>query len=159
MIIFINGSINSGKSTVAKILADKINKTALVEIDKLREFISWMPLEDAVPINLGNALSVIKNFINKNINVIVPYPLSKNNYEFFMDGLKDYKDKIYIFTLNPKLEVALKNRGLREISEEEKKRIKYHYSIGIPNPDFGVIIDNSDQTPEESAEKILKAVI
>lgn len=39
MIIFINGSINSGKTTVAKILAREFSNIALVEIDSLREMI------------------------------------------------------------------------------------------------------------------------
>ena len=33
MIIFINGSINAGKTTVAKILATKLSNSALLEID------------------------------------------------------------------------------------------------------------------------------
>jgi len=45
MIIFINGSINAGKSTVAKMLAEKIPNTALVEIDVFHEMIEWMPID------------------------------------------------------------------------------------------------------------------
>ncbi len=41
MIIFINGPINSGKTTVAKILSSKIPNTVNVEIDNLHEFIDW----------------------------------------------------------------------------------------------------------------------
>lgn len=156
MIIFINGSINSGKSTVAKLLAEKIGKVAVVEIDALREFINWLPSDEAIPINLKNAVSVIKNFLKDGINVIVPYPLSKDNYEFFVNNLNEYKESIYVFTLNPKLEVALKNRGSRELSDFEKKRIQYHYSIDIHNPDFGIIIDNSNETPEETRDKIFQ---
>lgn len=158
MIIFINGSINSGKSTVAKILADKLGKTALVEIDNLRAFIEWMPLDQAISISLDNAVSVIKNFVKSNINVIVPYPVSNKNYEYIIKELEKYKDIIEVFTLSPKLEVVLKNRGTRELSDFEKERIKYHYSIGIQNPDFGAIIDNSNETPNETAEKILRIV-
>lgn len=156
MIIFINGSINSGKSTVAKLLADKLSNTALLEIDDLRGFIKWMPIEQAVPINLENAVAVIKVFLNKGLNVIVPYPLSKDNHQYFLDGLKKIDKNINVFTLSPKLEIALTNRGHRELDDWEKERIKYHYSIGIPNPEFGVVIDNSDETPEQTVEKILK---
>lgn len=158
MIIFINGSINSGKSTIAKILADRIDKLAVIETDSLRNFISWLPIDEAIPINLKNTLSVIKNFLEAKINVVVPYPLSKKNYEFFVEGLKDGKQDIYIFTLSPKLEVALENRGARSLSDWEKERIKHHYNIGIANPGFGVIIDNSDENPEETAARILKII-
>lgn len=159
MIIFINGSINSGKSTVAKLLAERLSNTALLEIDCLRNFIEWMPLERAIPINLENAVAVIKVFISKGLNVIVPYPLLKNNYEYFLDKLKDSNNEIKVFTLSPKLEIALTNRGFRELSNWEKNRIKHHYAIGIQNPDFGVIIDNSNETPKQTMKEILKLYV
>ncbi|NCB20336.1 MAG: hypothetical protein EOM88_00215 [Clostridia bacterium] len=154
MIIFINGSINSGKSTVSKIIADKLGNTAVIEIDDLRNFIEWMPLDMAIPINLENALALIGVFINKGLNVIIPYPLSKKNYDYFLKNLTDIDD-IKVFTLSPKLEIALTNRGSRDLDDGEKDRIKYHYEIGINKPDFGVIIDNSNETPDQTVEKIL----
>lgn len=87
MTIFLNGSINAGKSTVAKLLAKELPNVALVEIDSLREMIAWMPIDEAVPINLENAVSVIRNFAKRDLNVIVPYPLSEKNYQYIMNGL------------------------------------------------------------------------
>lgn len=158
MIVFLNGSINAGKSTVAKILAKKLPGAALLEIDAFHEMIEWMPIDKAVPINLENALSVTKNFVKREINVIVPYPLSQKNYDFMLSGLKDIKTDIHVFTLAPKIEKVLENRGTRELDEQEKERIKYHYDIGIPNPTFGEIIDNSDQTPQETTDYILSKI-
>lgn len=156
MIIFISGSINSGKSTVAKLLADKLGNTALLEVDCLRSFIQWLPLEQAIPINLENAVALIKIFVGKGLNVVMPYPLSHDNYGYLLNNLKEVNDQIKVFTLSPRLEIALTNRGSRELSDFEKDRIKYHYTIGIQNPEFGVIIDNSSETPEETVEQILR---
>ena len=64
MIIFINGSINSGKSTIAKLLTQNIPQTANIEIDSLRHFIDWVEIDKAIPINLENAVLLIKNFVN-----------------------------------------------------------------------------------------------
>lgn len=155
MIIFINGSINSGKSTVAKLLSEKMKNTAVVEVDRFHEFIPWMSASESVLINLENAVLVIRNFYKRGFNVIVPYPLSKTNYDYLMEELKDIADNISIFTLNPDLEEVLKNRGNRELTEAEKEKIKYHYSIGINNPTFGKVIDNTSQTPAETAENVL----
>lgn len=158
MIIFINGAINSGKSTIAKLLAEKLGNTANIEVDKLREFVEWMPIDEAIPLNLKNALSLVKNFIGSDLNVIIPYPLSQKNYDYLMESLKDINIKIFVFTLAPKLEKVLTNRGNRELDEWEINRIKHHYEIGIPNPKFGEIIDNTDQKPEETLEMILKKI-
>lgn len=158
MIIFINGSINAGKSTVAKILAQKLEKTALLEIDALREMIDWMPIDQAVPINLENAISVIKNFAKNDLNVVVPYPLSQKNYEYVVESLKDMDTEKHFFTLAPSLEKAVTNRGTRELDDWERDRIAHHYNIGIHNPNFGEIIDNSEQTPEETTGIILSQI-
>jgi uridine kinase len=155
MIIFLNGSINAGKSTVAKLLAKELPNTALVEIDAFHEMIDWMPIGQSIPLNLENAASVITNFVKRNLNVIVPYPLSQKNYDFMIENLKDLDTDIHVFTLAPQLEKALTNRGTRELSDWEKERIQHHYDIGIPSPTFGETIDNSEQTPEETTEYIL----
>ncbi len=158
MIIFINGSINSGKSTISKILAEKIEKPAVVEIDNLSDFIEWLPIEEKIPINLENAVLVIRNFSKRGFNVIVPYPLSQKNYDYMMSELGNENEKMFVFTLNPDMKIALENRGERELDDWEKQRIRYHYSIGINNPSFGTIIDNTNQKPEETAEIILNSI-
>lgn len=155
MIIFINGSINSGKSTIAKLLADKIGNCANIEVDKIRNFVDWMSLEESISLNLKNTVSLIKNFVDAGLNVVIPYPLSQKNYDYFVKNLKKINTKISVFTLAPKLEKVLLNRGNRELDQWEINRIKHHYEIGIHNPKFGKIIDNSDQTPEETLKIIL----
>lgn len=155
MIIILNGSINSGKTTIAKILWNKIPNTAFIEIDKLREFVDWMPGEKAFPLSIENAVLIMKNFVKKELNVIFTYPLSEKNYEFIMDELKNVNTKIHIFTFSPDLKKTLTNRGTRELTEWEIKRIKYHYDIGINKPSFGKIINNTNQTPEETANEVL----
>ena len=75
-----------------------------------------------------------------------------------MDSLKDINTKIYVFTLAPKIEKALTNRGARELNNWERERIKHHYNIGIQHPSFGEIIDNSDQKPEETVQLILNRI-
>jgi chloramphenicol 3-O-phosphotransferase len=158
MIIFLNGSVGAGKSTVAKLLAKAIPNTTIVEIDALREMIEWMPIDQAVPINLENAVAIIRNFTKHGISCIVPYPLSQKNYEFVTSGLSDLGVPMFFFTLAPSLEKALSDRGERKLDEQERERIKYHYSIGIHAPSFGTIVDNSDQTPEETAKVILNDI-
>jgi hypothetical protein len=158
MIIFINGSINSGKSTVSDALVKKLPNTALIEIDSLRDMIGWMPLMESIPINLENAVSVIRNFVKRNLNVIVAYPLSQKNYDYLVENLKDLNSKIYAFTLSPKLEKVLTNRGTRNLTDWEKGRIPQQYEKGIHNPSFGKIIDTSEQTVEETVGVILEAL-
>jgi len=155
MVIFLNGSINAGKSTVARLLADKLQRCALLEIDAVREMIAWMPLEESIPVNLENAEALIRNFVGKGLHVVVPYPLSRKNYDYMAEKLKDLNTKIYVFTLAPSLEKAQSDTEGRKLTDWERERIAHHYAIGIPRPDFGTTIDTTHQTPEETAEHIL----
>lgn len=155
MIIFINGSINAGKSTIAKLLTERIPQTANVEIDALRNFIGWQELDKAIPINLDNAISIIRNFHKNGYNVVIPYPLSENNYKYIQEWLQDISNELYFFTLVPTIKKAQTSTQERKISEEEYKRIQYHYDIGIPSPSFWKTIDNTLQTPEETCNEIL----
>ncbi len=143
---------------MAKLLAQRIPNTALLEVDALRDMISWMLLEDSITLNLRNTVSLIKNFVNDGLNVVVPYPLSKENHSFLMVELDSVSVPIHVITLSPSLEIAQSDRGARSLSDAERKRIKYHYGSGIARPPFSTIIDNSHQTPEETVEAILNVV-
>ena len=55
MILLLNGCINSGKSSVANALSRLVPDTAHVELDELRQFCSWLPLEAAVSVTLAAA--------------------------------------------------------------------------------------------------------
>lgn len=154
VVVFISGSINSGKTTTAKLLQSKLPNTAHIEVDDLRAMIDWMPLEESIPLNLQNALSVTMNFLKENISVIISYPVSKEEFEFFNKHLPLDTDRFF-FSLNPRIDYALKNRGERELSEWEVERIKYHYSMGVNSPGFGITIDNTMQSPEETVSDIL----
>ena len=158
MVIFINGSINAGKSTVARLVAQKLGETVVLEVDALRDMIPWVPLEKSIPINLENVVSLIKNFRRAGFNVVVPYPLSRGNFEFLKEKLGPDIADCQFFTLSPQLDIAANDRGDRKLNDWEKERVKYHYSVGIHKPDFGEIIDNTSQTPEETADLVVKKI-
>ena len=154
MKIFVSGSMNSGKTTIAGLMKKNFPRFAHIEVDTIHDMYSWMPLEDAIPLNLKNALSLMQNFIEEKIDVIITYPLSRDEYEFFNRHLPADVQRFF-FTLNPRLDHSLTNRDTRELSEWEIERVKYHYKTNVNNPGFGITIDNTMQTPEETLSDIL----
>ena len=157
MIIFINGTISSGKSTIAKLLEKKIPNTVVLEIDVLRNLINWIPLNKAIPLNLENAVSLITNFVKRKLNVIVPYPLSQKNYDYLIKNLKSLDTEILFYTLAPRPEELIKEERGRKLNDWEKERVKYHTKTGLTRPSFGKLIDNTNQTPNETTEVILNS--
>lgn len=158
MIIILNGPQNSGKTTIAKLIQKTIRQTAHIEIDSLRKFIYWMDGDDAFPLSIENAVLMAKNFVEKKLLVIITYIFSDEELKNAVTELKKTGKPVYIFTLSPKIEVALTNRGTRDLKEYEKERIKYHYNVGIHKTSIGEIINNTNQLPEQTAEIILEKI-
>ena len=80
------------------------------------------------------------------------------DHERFVQGLADTGTLVHTFTLAPPFEVASNDRGDRKLSERERERVAQLYAAGINEPPFGAVIDNSLQSPEETAEVRLRAV-
>lgn len=150
MIVFINGSINSGKSTVGKILAKELG-FEFVEFDDIRSKIPEPNIDKALPQVFEKGIELLNSLHRSNKSVIVDYPLSLKNYNLLKERLLTIPK---VITLSPRLEVVLKDRGERKLEESERERIKYHYKIGINNPSFGDIIDNSDISLEKTINLI-----
>jgi hypothetical protein len=155
MLIVLNGSINAGKTTTAQTLCRLLPNTAHVEVDSLREFIAWMPLEESIPLNLENAVAVSRVFLNYGLNVVFSYPLRAEDYEWLR---KQFDCPIHFFTLRPPMPTSQSQRGQRILSEWEIARIAYHYNTPGANPDLGVVIDNSRMSAEETARVILRNI-
>lgn len=161
-IININGPINSGKSTISKLLEKELPNALFIEVDDL--------LSDEEQEKLGlkmeqgwqertNRLAKIVNAEKQNKaydNIVFAYPISENLYNEWKLW-QDENTKFINITLAPKLEVCLTNRGTRELEEAEKHRIVQMYEEGYHNRAYSdLIIDNSVQTPSETLDTILK---
>ncbi len=150
--------MNSGKTTVSKVLEKKIPNTARLEVDALRHFISWMPVHDSVRYNLENTVSLIRNFVKNGFNVVVPYPLSPESYKYLNKELSDIETEVFYFTLNPSIKHLLLNRGTRELPKEDIEQINFLHAVKIAEVNFGITLDNSEQTPEETANIIIQSI-
>ncbi|MCG7584315.1 hypothetical protein [Photobacterium sp. OFAV2-7] len=157
MVILLNGSINSGKTTVGKALCLR-EKFAFIEVDSLRDFVSWLPLEESIELNLENAVDVAINFDLRGINSVIAYPLSEMNYLHVRELLECAGIDAIPITLFLGLASLCNNRGGRELSDWEVSRIGELVDLGIAKPDFSHIIDNSEISVDETVDKVLDIV-
>ncbi|MEI6327298.1 MAG: hypothetical protein WCO78_04245 [Candidatus Roizmanbacteria bacterium] len=158
MTIVLNGPINSGKTTVGKILSEKIPNLSHIEVDRIREFISWMDNVTAWDISFSTALLVAKEFLNRGIHVLITYPISDKRYLQIVDKLKSASTITHAFTLLPPLNITITNRGTRALNAWEIQRIKDTYEKNTYAVTFGETIDNSHQRPQETAEYIFNSI-
>ena len=155
MLIFLSGSINSGKTTTSKALADKLG-AVFINVDDLNDTIPNFNLATDLDKSMDLVIQNINKYIDDGKDVVANYVLRLQDFDRLKSEL--HTSKQYVFTLAPSLEVAQSQRGERKLTDWEVQRIKHHYDIGIANPQFGHIIDNSDLTVDETAEKILKII-
>ena len=155
MLVFISGSINSGKTTTALALAERI-RAAYINVDDLNDTIPNFNLATDLDKSMDLAIKTINEYTANGKDVVANYVVRERDWQRFAKEITTTPQ--YVITLAPRLEVAQSQRGDRVLSEWEKLRIKYHYDTGIASPNFGHIIDNSDLTIDETVDTILNIV-
>lgn len=153
MIIFISGSVNSGKTTTGRQLADKLGAVFL-DFDDFRD--RNIELKDDIPNVFGKGITRVNELVGEGKSVVAAYVISEQDHDMLKDKIHD--NQIHFITLSPSLEVALSERGGRSLSEWEVSRIKYHYANGVNSPSFGEVIDTSELNLEQTVELITMMV-
>jgi len=164
-IININGPINSGKTTVSKLLHEKLPNCLFIEVDELLSDDEQKKLQLtreegwAERLKRLNQIILEEKKIQRYENIVFAYPMTKKSYHQWKLW-EDENTKFINITLAPKLDICLQSRGERKLSAQEKERIKQMYSKGYNRPEFSdLVIDNSTQTPTETLENILYFLI
>jgi cytidylate kinase len=175
MIITISGALGSGKSTVAKLVAQKLNlkhystgdfmreiaikrSVTLLELSKLAEKDASIDKElDERQIRIGkkedNFIIDARlgwHFIPHSIKVFLNVADEEAAKRIFSERRADEKNNIT-------LEATLKN--IKRRKESETKRYLQYYGVNYFNlKNYDLVIDTTTLTAEEVAEKIVKVV-
>lgn len=152
MLIFLSGSINSGKTTTAKALARKLGAD-FINVDGLNDTIPNFNLATDLDKSMDLAIKTINESLAVGRDVVANYVVRQKDFDRFAGEI--HTDKQYVITLAPRLEVAQSQRGDRVLTDWEVQRIKHHYDTGIASPKFGFVIDNSDLSVDETVRTIL----
>jgi adenylate kinase family enzyme len=155
MLIFISGSINSGKTSTSKLLAERLD-AVYINVDDLNDSIPNFNLKIDLDKSMDLAIKTINKYLDSGKDVVANYVVREKDWKRFKNEINTTPQ--IIVTLAPRLDIAQSNRGSRTLTSWEIERIKYHYEIGIASPNFGHIIDNSDISIEQVIDKILDIV-
>ena len=160
LILNINGPINSGKTTVSKLLVNLLPEATFIEVDELmsdeEEYQLKISREEGWAERQRRLNEKLLSFkkLRTYETVIFAYPIVESSYKTWSE-MADESTKFINITLSPTLEECLKNRGTRELVDWERKRIREMYDEGYHQRPFAdLIINNDHQTPEQTAEVI-----
>lgn len=153
-LIIIRGPLGVGKTTISKLLAEKL-KAEYLSLDKITDN-SSVEGKDGIP---------VENFMKSNKIII---ELVKNsNKPFILDGCfyyqeqidelkKEFGDKLAIFSLMSDVEKCIQRDSKRNIVYgEDAARYVHMITSKIK---AGYEIDNNNLSPEEVVTKILQTI-
>jgi cytidylate kinase len=155
MLVFISGSINSGKTVTSKLLAEKLD-AQFINVDDLNDTIPNFNLATDLDKSMDLAIATINKHLAEGEDVVANYVVRQKDFDRFAEEINTKEQ--YVITLAPRLDIAQGKRGERKLSEWEIARVKHHYDTGVASPKFGHIIDNSVMSVEETVDKILEII-
>jgi chloramphenicol 3-O-phosphotransferase len=163
-ITILTGPPGSGKTTIGKILANKIDNSAVVSTDSLRYFVKngcaeigkgeeW---KNQLRLGAENACLLSKNFVKNGFNVFLDDVICvKERMDIYKESLEGFEVKFIL--LMPKKEILLK-RDLERGDWAMKERAGYlhdKFTEFIKEEKCFIKIDNTNQNAKETAEEII----
>lgn len=164
-IFLVTGIMASGKSTVAQLLAEKLNRGVHLRGDSFRRMIvngreEYMPepSEEAIrqlQLRYKIAASTADTFFEEGFNVVVQDVVIGPFLGEFVEMIRNRP--LYVVVLTPNEKV---------VEEREASRSKTGYGawsiprlnqiLQIETPKLGMWIDSSEQTPQETVDEIIR---
>ncbi len=167
-VILITGPMGAGKSSVSNALAKKFERSAVIEVDKLRGmikggFVRPSPYTDEVELQLSlsakNACDMANNFLEKGFNVFIDGIVGRKLLEQYSNFFKDKNFKTFL--LMPSVEALLKrfdDRG--DYLELRERTTELHKSFSEKQDKLNChVINSSEQTLEETVDEIYKLIV
>lgn len=158
----LSGPINAGKTTVGRLLPEMIGNAVFVDVDELLPDEEQMQLglgfHEGIALRLDRLDSLIEREkrLRRYRYLFFAYPMSWGNFRRWK-AWENGTDRVICITLSPSFEICIGNRGGRELSAWEIKRIGEMYKQGYHNLECSdLIICNDKQSPKETAEEIRK---
>jgi len=154
--LWINGSINAGKSTTAKLLHQAMEQSVNIELDAFSAFASQIPVDEKLEFMIEDALQIASHWQQRSFLPMINGPVYGAELVFMQERSRKLGLVPFLITLSPPKEVAKQDRGERKLTDWERSRIDYHYGdCQITQQGVGCLFDNSGMSAEESAAKLL----
>ncbi len=162
--IFILGAQGVGKTTLARLLKEKLDSSVHIDFDWIRDFHlnkDWSNVnEKEEEMSLENLMYLLNNYERNDFKNVIISGFTEKNIE---KVLSEFKDKSIVITLYLTNDEVLRQRvltesrdsGFRDFEQSIQFNKKFRDELHFPNEQK---IDNTNQAPEETASKIVEII-
>lgn len=160
-VIILTGPPGAGKNTIAQIIAKRRNQCAVIDVDLVRWMIlqphkaPWEGNEGKKQQMLGarNACLLAHNFFKEAYEVIILDVLTTDTVKLYKKQLQ--KNKVKIILLFPTYEEIIRRNIFRPPRLKENE-VKMLYDQQKEFTEYDEIVDNTNLSPEETAQKVIQ---
>ena len=162
-LIIISGPMGSGKTTISKLLHLHLPRTAIINSDAIKFFISDFERgERDNAITAGVLLEMCREYIKHDINLLLPQPFWKKEYlEPYLKLAEENNLKVFIYQLEGSKELLFERIHNRPKSALAKtavpeERILCNFKIWEENRyELGKVFNVDELSSEQIAQLIL----
>lgn len=155
IVICLNGPINAGKSTIGRVLADRLPDAEFIEGDDhgIPEDVPFQEMIEQATAWLAKLIGAKQRAF-----LVIAYPLRPEDFILLQEAGTKRGARLFVVTLAPPIELVLKDRGDRNLDDEERARIREMYEEGYASRDFSDLIVTDIESPEVMASHIIESI-
>jgi hypothetical protein len=150
-VIILNGSVNSGKTTIGRALAAILPGAEFIDGDDhgISRSVPFLEMIDrAIQWLVDQVATATVSYL------VVAYPLRDSDFALLQAACAARNAGLFVATLSPPLELVLSDRGARRLDAGERNRIREMYAEGYPSRAFSDLIITDVTTPSQAARQI-----
>jgi adenylate kinase family enzyme len=164
-VLILTGPPASGKSSVAEALAERYDRVAHIDVDRLRHLVT--PTGYAKPgrpeylrqrhLAIRNACVLTRNFLDERFGAIIDDVLDESSFLPVYEGeLRGVSASVHLIQLLPSLTICQAREMQRSGGKSPASWVEADYERYKANVMHlpGAVVDNSDLTPYGTADKL-----
>ncbi len=158
IIYLVSGPIGVGKSTTTKVLADKLDRCALIEGDHLLHMFKWEAYptwEQRLNLSWMNIVAIARNIIEHDFNVVIDFVV-EDEFDWFCEQISDLNVRLVYVVLRADQETLLERLNKRGDNLDSIKRSLFLLNKLENSPaNSKFMFDTTNWNPADVAEEII----
>lgn len=151
LVIVLNGSVNSGKTTTGRALAEMLPGAVFIDGDD-HGVPSSVPFDEMIELSLD---WLVTKIVEATASILViARPLRDSDFARLQSVAKTCGAELVVVTLAPPLIIAGADRGDRKLDAWERNRVPEMYAEGYANRGFSDLVITKMVSPEMTAREI-----